>query len=158
MRQLAGFSDLAATNAHALLLANVFNILPFPLMRLLVKFLGLTMGTYPLLLARAHEKLPFTPLMRLLAKLLGLTMGAYPLLLARAYENLPLTPLMLTKLALNRLYYAHLFSYAITGAPGDCSSESPNELRIDVAVRANAEARFNAPPHQSELNGRSLPA
>jgi hypothetical protein len=25
-------------------------------------------------------------------------------------------------------------------------------LRIDVAVRANAEARFNAPPHQSELN------
>jgi len=28
----------------------------------------------------------------------------------------------------------------------------PNELRIDVAVRANAEAQFNAPPHQSELN------
>ena len=25
-------------------------------------------------------------------------------------------------------------------------------LRIDVAARANAEARFNAPPHQSELN------
>ena len=29
---------------------------------------------------------------------------------------------------------------------------------IDVAKRANAEAQFNAPPHQSELNGRSLPA
>jgi len=27
-----------------------------------------------------------------------------------------------------------------------------NELRIDVAVRANVEAWFNAPPHQSELN------
>jgi hypothetical protein len=27
-----------------------------------------------------------------------------------------------------------------------------------VAERANAEAQFNAPPHQSELNGRSLPA
>lgn len=27
-----------------------------------------------------------------------------------------------------------------------------NELRIDVAVRADAEAQFNAPPHQSELN------
>jgi hypothetical protein len=37
-------------------------------------------------------------------------------------------------------------------------SGAPNELRIDVAERANAEARFNAPPHQSELNGRSLPA
>jgi hypothetical protein len=28
----------------------------------------------------------------------------------------------------------------------------PNELRIDVAARAYAEARFNVPPHQSELN------
>ena len=28
----------------------------------------------------------------------------------------------------------------------------PNELRIDVAERANVEARFKAPPHQSELN------
>jgi hypothetical protein len=28
----------------------------------------------------------------------------------------------------------------------------PNDLRLDVAARANAEARFNAPPHQSELN------
>jgi hypothetical protein len=27
-----------------------------------------------------------------------------------------------------------------------------DELRIDVAARTNAEARFNAPPHQSELN------
>jgi hypothetical protein len=27
-----------------------------------------------------------------------------------------------------------------------------NELRIDMAARTNAEARFNAPPHQSELN------
>ena len=27
-----------------------------------------------------------------------------------------------------------------------------NELRIDVAVRVHAEAQFNAPPHQSELN------
>jgi hypothetical protein len=62
MRQLAGFSNLAATNAHALLLANAFNILPFPLMRLLAKFLSLTMGAYPLLLAQAYEKLPLTPL------------------------------------------------------------------------------------------------
>jgi len=30
--------------------------------------------------------------------------------------------------------------------------DAPNELRIDVAERANAEAKFNAPPHQSELN------
>jgi len=28
----------------------------------------------------------------------------------------------------------------------------PNELRFDVAIRANAEARFNAPPHQTKLN------
>ena len=28
----------------------------------------------------------------------------------------------------------------------------PNDLRIDVAERANAEAQFKAPPHQSELN------
>jgi hypothetical protein len=28
----------------------------------------------------------------------------------------------------------------------------PNDLRIDVAERANAEAQFNVPPHQSELN------
>jgi len=28
----------------------------------------------------------------------------------------------------------------------------PNDLRIDVAERTYAEARFNAPPHQSELN------
>jgi hypothetical protein len=27
-----------------------------------------------------------------------------------------------------------------------------------MAERANVEAQFNAPPHQSELNGRSLPA
>jgi len=32
------------------------------------------------------------------------------------------------------------------------SDLAPNELRIDVAERANAEAKFNAPPHQSELN------
>jgi len=30
--------------------------------------------------------------------------------------------------------------------------------QINVAVIAYAEARFNAPPHQSELNGWSLPA
>jgi hypothetical protein len=30
--------------------------------------------------------------------------------------------------------------------------EPPNELRIDVAARANAEAQINLPPHQSELN------
>jgi hypothetical protein len=30
--------------------------------------------------------------------------------------------------------------------------------QIDVAVRANVEAQFTVPPHQSELNGRSLPA
>jgi hypothetical protein len=30
--------------------------------------------------------------------------------------------------------------------------ESPNELRIDVADGASAEAQFNVPPHQSELN------
>jgi len=29
---------------------------------------------------------------------------------------------------------------------------APNDLRIDVAERANAEAQFKAPPHQSELN------
>jgi hypothetical protein len=34
----------------------------------------------------------------------------------------------------------------------------PNELRIDVAERANAKAQFNAPPRQSQLNGRPLPA
>jgi hypothetical protein len=28
----------------------------------------------------------------------------------------------------------------------------PNELRIDVEASTNAEAQFNAPPHQSELN------
>jgi hypothetical protein len=27
-----------------------------------------------------------------------------------------------------------------------------NDLRIGVAVRANADAQVNAPPHQSELN------
>jgi hypothetical protein len=27
-----------------------------------------------------------------------------------------------------------------------------NDLRIDVAVCVNVKARFNAPPHQSELN------
>jgi hypothetical protein len=27
-----------------------------------------------------------------------------------------------------------------------------NVLKIDMAARANAEARFNAPSHQSELN------
>jgi len=30
-------------------------------------------------------------------------------------------------------------------------NKRPNELRIDLAERANAEAQFNAPPHQSEL-------
>jgi len=29
---------------------------------------------------------------------------------------------------------------------------TPNDLRIDVAAGANGEARFNLPPHQSELN------
>jgi hypothetical protein len=29
---------------------------------------------------------------------------------------------------------------------------------IDVAAKTNTEAQFNLPPHQSELNGRSLPA
>jgi hypothetical protein len=33
--------------------------------------------------------------------------------------------------------------------------QQPNDLRIDVAERANVEAWFNAPPHQSELNGRA---
>jgi hypothetical protein len=31
-------------------------------------------------------------------------------------------------------------------------SESPNDLRIDVAAIVYAGAGFNAPPHQSELN------
>jgi hypothetical protein len=29
---------------------------------------------------------------------------------------------------------------------------APNELRIHVAAKANTEAWFNTPPHQSELN------
>jgi hypothetical protein len=32
------------------------------------------------------------------------------------------------------------------------SQRLPNDLRIDVAVSANVEAQFNAPPHHSELN------
>jgi hypothetical protein len=30
--------------------------------------------------------------------------------------------------------------------------ELPNELMIDVATSIDAEAQFNLPPHQSELN------
>jgi len=33
---------------------------------------------------------------------------------------------------------------------------TPNELKIDVAASANAEAQFNALPHQSELNSADL--
>jgi len=32
------------------------------------------------------------------------------------------------------------------------ATQPPNELWIDVAARANAEARFSTLPHQSELN------
>jgi hypothetical protein len=42
--------------------------------------------------------------------------------------------------------------YPLAFADNAIKPELPNELRIDVAVRANAEARLNAPPHQSELN------
>jgi hypothetical protein len=30
--------------------------------------------------------------------------------------------------------------------------QTPNDLRIDVVTNNNAEARFTAPPHQSQLN------
>jgi hypothetical protein len=42
---------------------------------------------------------------------------------------------------LHLLFPCYLFSYL--------QIKPPNELRIDVAARANAEAQFNAPPHQS---------
>ena len=34
----------------------------------------------------------------------------------------------------------------------DILSQRSNDLKLDVAERFNTEARFNAPPHQSELN------
>jgi hypothetical protein len=38
------------------------------------------------------------------------------------------------------------------------ATSAAQQLRIDMAVRANVEVQFTAPPHQYELNGRSLPA
>ena len=58
---------------------------------------------------------------------------------------------------LEKLTYCYLqscfgFSYCIFHYHG-----RPNELRFDLAVRANAEARFNAPAHHIRAQAARLP-